>query len=365
MATVSLCMIVKNEEEVLERCLKCAGEVADEIIIVDTGSTDKTKEIAARFTDKIYDYQWNDDFAAARNYSFSKATKDYCMWLDADDVIQESEQQKIKELKGQLTPDISAVMMKYVTAFDDNGNPAFLFDRERMLRTQDGYRWSGRVHEAITVRGKVVYSDARIEHHSIKKAYGQRNLNIYEKMIEEGETLEPRHQFYYGRELYYHGRYEDAVSVFDTFLENREQTAWIENLVDACRFCSLCLYGLGKNDEALNRLFKTFTYDVPRPQICCDIGKHFLDAGRLKQSEYWYRQAMQTSYEPIAGAFVEPEYREYIPAIQLSVCLDRQGRYIEAERYNELAAYYKPDSEAVKLNRKYFQDLIKEGAASQ
>lgn len=99
MATVSLCMIVKNEEKVLGRCLDSAKEIADEIIIVDTGSTDRTKEIAAEYTEKIYDFEWNDDFSAARNESFRKATMDYCMWLDADDVIPEREQQKIKKLK--------------------------------------------------------------------------------------------------------------------------------------------------------------------------------------------------------------------------------------------------------------------------
>ena len=67
MATVSLCMIVKNEEKVLGRCLDSAKEIADEIIIVDTGSTDRTKEIAAEYTEKIYDFKWNDDFSAARN----------------------------------------------------------------------------------------------------------------------------------------------------------------------------------------------------------------------------------------------------------------------------------------------------------
>ena len=149
-------------------------------------------------------------------------------------------------------------------------------------------------------------------------------------MIEEGEELEPRHQFYYGRELYYHGRNEDAVRIFETFLRDREKGAWLENLVDACRFCALCFYRMGKREEALEKLFWTFSYDVPRPQICCDIGKHFLDENRLK---------------------------EFIPAIQLAVCLDRQGKYVEAARYNELASYYKPDSEAVKQNRIYFEGL--------
>ena len=80
-------MIVKDEQDVIERCLESVKDVVDEIIIVDTGSTDKTKQIVSKYTDKIYDFEWVNDFAKARNYSFSKATKDYILWLGADDVI--------------------------------------------------------------------------------------------------------------------------------------------------------------------------------------------------------------------------------------------------------------------------------------
>ena len=69
MITISLCMIVKNEERVLKRCLDSVRDLVDEIIIVDTGSTDATKRIAAGYTDKIYDFTWNDDFSAARNFA--------------------------------------------------------------------------------------------------------------------------------------------------------------------------------------------------------------------------------------------------------------------------------------------------------
>ncbi len=90
MATISLCMIVKNEEGVLGRCLDSVKGVADEIIIADTGSSDATKETAARYTEQIFDVEWTDDFSAARNASFARASMDYCMWLDADDVMQDS-----------------------------------------------------------------------------------------------------------------------------------------------------------------------------------------------------------------------------------------------------------------------------------
>ena len=83
MITVSLCMIVKDEEEVLDRCLSGMKDLVDEMIIVDTGSKDRTKEIAGRYTDKVFTFEWTDDFSAARNFSFSKASMEYCMWMDA------------------------------------------------------------------------------------------------------------------------------------------------------------------------------------------------------------------------------------------------------------------------------------------
>ena len=84
MVTISLCMIVKNEEKILARCLDSIGDLVDEIIIVDTGSEDGTMEIAARYTDKVYDFKWSQDFAEARNFSFSKAKCDYIYSADAD-----------------------------------------------------------------------------------------------------------------------------------------------------------------------------------------------------------------------------------------------------------------------------------------
>ena len=87
MSTISLCMIVKNEELNIARCLDSVAELVEEVIIVDTGSIDRTVEIVSNYTSQVYSYRWKDDFSDARNYSFSKASMDYCMWMDADDVL--------------------------------------------------------------------------------------------------------------------------------------------------------------------------------------------------------------------------------------------------------------------------------------
>ena len=126
-------MIVKNEEDVLARALTCAKKFADEIIVADTGSTDKTVNIAKSFGSKVYIYEWTDDFSAARNFAFEKATCDYVMWLDADDAISGDNCQKIIALK-PLLDKADIWYMKYATAFDKDGKPTFEYWRERVFR---------------------------------------------------------------------------------------------------------------------------------------------------------------------------------------------------------------------------------------
>ncbi len=98
MASISVCIIAKNEEQLLKQCLNSIKNIADEIIFVDTGSIDKTKEIAKDFNAKIYDFKWVDDFSAARNFAIEKATGSWILFLDADEVLSEESKDKIKTL---------------------------------------------------------------------------------------------------------------------------------------------------------------------------------------------------------------------------------------------------------------------------
>ena len=156
MISLSLCMIVKNEEKVLPRILTPIKEVADKILICDTGSADNTKEIAREFTAEIYDFPWKDDFSAARNFISEKVRTDYWMWLDADDIITQENLFRFKQLKENLSPDTDMVMMDYVTDFDEWNHPVFSFYRERILKTSSNFRWQGRVHESITPMGNIL-----------------------------------------------------------------------------------------------------------------------------------------------------------------------------------------------------------------
>ena len=355
MVSVSLCMIVKNEEDVLERCLKSVADLVDEIILVDTGSTDRTREIAARFTDQVFDFPWQDDFSAARNESFSHASMDYCMWLDADDILLEADQKAFLALKETLEPTVSVVMAPYHTGFDESGHVTFSYYRERLIKNRAGMVWAGAVHEAVSPAGKIQYADFAVTHRKVHPSDPDRNLRIYQAQLAAGKELDPRQQFYYGRELYYHRRWKEALEVFEQFL--KEGRGWVENNIDACCHCAYCHRELGHDQAALTALFRSFLYDHPRAEICCEIGLWFFQREQYQQAAYWYALALTCSRDDRRGGFVSPDCYGYLPCIQLCVCYSRLGDQKRAEAFNELAATYKPDSPAVLHNRALFQSL--------
>ena len=356
MQTISLCMIVKNEEDVLERCLSGASPLADEIIIVDTGSTDRTKEIAARFTDHVYDYPWQDDFAAARNFAFSKAACDYQLWLDADDVIPPDSLQKLLTLKAELSPDTDVVMLPYHIAFDENGAPTFAYERERLLRREKRFRWTGAVHEVVTPSGNILHYDAPIEHRKLRVADPERNLRIFERLQNEGHPLDTRQKFYYARELYYHERYADALSVYADFFAQSD--AWIEDRITACLHRAECLLALGREGDALRSLSESFVYAAPRAEICCAIGHIFMKQEQYARAAFWYETALRTEFSAETSGFSQPDCHDFIPLMQLCVCHDRMGNLRLASAYNEKAGRIKPCHHNVAQNRMYFRKRL-------
>lgn len=354
MSELSLCMIVKNEEDVIARCLGCAQDIADEIVIVDTGSEDATAAVCRRFTDDIYSMEWTDDFAAARNFSFSKATKPYVMWLDADDIIIGENAARLKKLKAELDdtqPD--TVMCKYVTARGGDGKPTFAYYRERIFRRESNPEWKGFVHECVTPSGKTVYSDVEIDHAKIKAGNPRRNLEIYQKKIAEGVTLDGRNKFYYGRELFYNKLYREAICILSDCIA--DDNAWSVNAVEACSVLSDCLSALGDADGAVEALCRSFRYGSPRAETICKLGGLF----RIRddrQAAFWYQSALNCESDLAAGAFCEPDCMDFIPYVELSCCYYRLGDLPRAKKYHAMAKSVHPSHPSVIYNEKYFAD---------
>lgn len=186
MIEISLCMIVKNEEKILARCLDSVADLVDEIVIVDTGSTDATKKIAANYTDKIYDFTWVDDFSAARNFAFSKAEKDYIYTADADEVMDEENRKRFCELKEVLLPEIEIVQMKYGNQLSHG--TAYNFDEEyrpKLFKRLREFTWIEPIHEMVRLDPVVFDSDIVIGHYP-ESNHCKRDFATFQKHIHKG-----------------------------------------------------------------------------------------------------------------------------------------------------------------------------------
>lgn len=345
MFSLSLCMIVKNEEDVLERILLQAKRFADEIIIVDTGSTDSTIEIAKRHTDKVFEFKWENDFSKARNFAFSLGSCDYLMWLDADDYITDANVEKIQKLK-QSTKDIDIYLCKYNMDFDTDNHPHLTFNRERILKRERNFKWQGVVHEVIQPSGKIVNTDIEIEHRKLHATIKGRNLKIYENAIRNGVLLSPRELYYYSRELFYNGKLKKAATNLKRFLKI-ECTYPPDNL-EAHIILSECLKD---KNASLNILFEALKKHTPTGELCCKIAYLFEQLGKTQQAIFWFKSALQTDI-PTQG-FVREEYQKFIPAIELSRLLFQQN-FEEAKSFHELAKSIHPRNETILFNDKFF-----------
>ncbi len=349
MPLVSLCMIVRNEEKVLGRCLDSVADLVDEIVLVDTGSTDGTKAVAAQYEAKIYDMVWQDDFSAARNYAIEQCVGDYWMWLDADDVVEPDSRLKLRAILEN--PGADVVYLPYHLGCDEAGRPAMQFYRERIFCREKGYRFSGAVHEAVSPFGTIRYGDAAITHRKEAPGDPDRNLHIYQKKLLRGEPFSPREQYYYARELWEHGAYRAALPILEQFLQTG--AGWKADQVGACLLCARCCEKLEQPEMALHYLLQSMRYDVPHPEICCAIGDHFFQRKAYQTAIFWYETARWTGQLPLEG-FCVPAYGDIIPVLQLCVCYDRLGDIFTAAAYNEIAGRIQPHHRAVLHNRQYF-----------
>lgn len=342
-------MIVKDEEEVLARCLESAKELADEIVIVDTGSSDDTKEIAARYTKKIFSFLWREDFAAARNHAFAQAKGDYLLWLDADDVI--SPRNDVAALRALLEEEPDVVMCPYDAAFDGKGEPLSTFERERFLKRTANPVWVGRVHECVVPRGEIRRFPFRVLHLGSKKERGARNLRIYQKWAAE-ERLSGRDLFYYGRELYYNKLYTEGIAVLTEMLQGE---GWYVNRIEACKYLSRCHAARGERDKALCALLQSFCYGEPRASVLYEIAGIFKERKRYREAIFWYESALACRDHSAEGDFESPACRNILPMLELCCCHYALGEKELALQWHKKAAQYAPEHPSVQHNAAFFR----------
>lgn len=316
MKTLSICLIVKNEEAVIERCLRCIYKVADEIIIVDTGSTDSTVSICKKFTNNIYNFKWIDDFSAARNYAFSKATKDYIMWLDADDIITIDNIEKIKKLKKSLINE-DIIFLKYLVGFNKYGKCTLEYNRERIFKRAANFKWQGEVHEYIEPKGNIIYQDISIIHSKINQSDSNRNLNIYKKKLQNRKKFTARDLYYFARELYEHNYIEEAKKYFKKFLNSKQGA--LNDKIQA----SIILANISDYDEAISILMNTFSYGgFENSLLLCNLGDIYLKKEQWSKAVFYYNQAIK-EIPKNTTSFIYNNYYNIIPCTQLLKCYSK------------------------------------------
>lgn len=352
--TLGLCMIVKNEADVLGRCLQSANGLFDEIAVADTGSRDGTEQIARQFTDTVVPFRWQDDFAAARNFSFSLSRADYVMWLDADDVLLPADRDALLALKRTLNGETDAYFLPYRMG-EEADAPVFM--RERIVRRARRFVWKGAVHETLAVYGRTAFANAAVTHKKPPgKQSGWRNLCIYAKQFSRGRMPDERQKYYFARELKDNGLYASAAAAYEWFLRGN---GWTENKIGACRDLAFCYKMCKKRNRCLQALLQSFRYAPPRPEICCDLGDLCFEEGDLRQAVFWYKLALNGGADAKTGAFVQPSCSGFYPCIRLCVCYDRLGEYERAAAYNERAGQYRPQDASYLHNKLYFEKMRK------
>lgn len=260
-ATISLCMIVKNEEKNIRRCLSSVTGAVDEIIVVDTGSTDSTCSLAEKLGAKVHHHPWNDNFAEARNASVELATGEWILFLDADEELPEGGGVELRKLVN--TDGVEGYFIKIINYLGNEGwiepCPDLVF---RLFRNRRDYRFRGAIHEQIAdvileknaQAGYRIAGNLEIIHYGYlddqiddkdKKA---RNIGIIKRELESdpGNRLL---RYHYGVELYRAGKYVEAASELIAAARGIDpQTIYLPKLV---RYIVLSYHAANMPEQAM------------------------------------------------------------------------------------------------------------------
>ena len=314
MITITACLIVKDEENVLERCLASLEGIADEIVIVDTGSSDGTRAIAAAHTSKVYDFEWTDDFAAARNFAFSKCGGDYIYSADADEIIDEADREKFRKLKSVLDPSIDIVQFLYTNQLEFN--TTYNFDRElrpKLFKRLRTFVWEGEVHEQVRLSPVIFDSDIEIIHKP-EKLHSGRDFGIFKKIISRKGALEPRLMDMYLRELAVSGTdedYREAGSYIEKAVENESDALRLKDelytLMRACRVS-------GDREGFMKYALRALALGDVTSETAFELGEYYRAMGDKGEADMWYYNAAKET-----EASLDHRYHDEYPEKRLGI----------------------------------------------
>ena len=333
MVTISLCMIVKNEEACLGTCLKSLQGIVDEMIVVDTGSTDRTKEIAREYGASVYDFEWTGDFSEARNYSFSLAKCDYIYQADADEEIDEENRQRFLKLKEDIHElNIDIVQMYYSNQLAYN--TVYNFDRElrpKLFKRVRHFKWVDPIHEQVSLDPVICNSDVEIIHKP-RENHAPRDLASFRKAISEGRPISNRLLDMYARELFIAGTDEDFILAKDFFAAAvKDNNRGLDQVKQSC--CVLSHAAVLEDDPvALLRYTLKDAITEMSSEMCYELGDYYYKKRDLDEAIVWYFNA---AYE--CSSILDLKKSRELPRLALAKCYRELGNEEQAVDYEREA----------------------------
>lgn len=351
--TISLCLIAKNEEKNVPVLFESIRDCFDEIVFTDTGSTDKTIEVAKEWAAKIgvkisfYNFEWVKDFSKARNFGLEKVTTDFAMWMDLDDSL--GNREAFINWRNEAMAFGDYWLAKYHYALNEHGKPIIQFLRERVLKMSFNPRFRYFIHEGVQIvqgmRANVIntwWIDHRRTKEEMEQDHG-RNLEIIEPRKEE---LDGRLWFYFGKELYENKKMERALSALMTAcartdLEFHDRILAMQY---AC-YASMSVADMMKPEFQADKLTHTINLaqkglllDPTRAEFHVLIGECYIKQGNLRAAAPYFSAAKACIGANHGGSFHAGPiftYRqcyEDIPRVNLAKIYFQAGLIDEAER---------------------------------
>ena len=338
MITVSLCMIVKNEERILARCLDSLAGLMDEIVIVDTGSTDATKEIAARYTEQIYDFAWTGDFSEARNFAFSKAQMEYIYSADADEVLDEENRAAFLRLKETLLPEIEIVQMYYANQLSHG--TIYNYDKElrpKLFKRNRTFRWQGAIHEQIGITPVIYDSEIQIQHLP-EENHKDRDLRAFVRLAEAGEPIDKRLHNIYAKELFISGEAQDFLDARAFFKAScQDEKRGEDELMEAACVAARAARLAGDVADFFKYAMKAVASEGCS-EICCELGAFYMEQQDYDEAVIWlYNAAYET--ESVLNIHCGGD----LPLRGLAKCYQELGNEEQAAEYTRLAAEWQQE----------------------
>lgn len=254
---ISICMIVKDESQMIKKSLESIKDFNYEIIIVDTGSKDITKEIAREYTENVYEFNWCNDFSKARNFSISKASNDLILVLDADEIILSLDKEKLEKIIIENRENVGRVVRK--NEYSRENNKFIYKEYVNRLFNKNKYKYDGTIHEQIVSKSDKIYTTYNlpivIKHigydneEIVRKGKINRNIELLNESLKIKEN-DPYTYYQLGKSFYMKGSYIDAKVNFEKALNLSTESKY-EYVQDLIETYGYSLINLGEYKEAM------------------------------------------------------------------------------------------------------------------